>query len=182
MLRTLIIVTLVFVTGACITPCTDGICRDGARASLVVDGECLFDAKVVGKDVFYTGHIMSFGACAAVQMQLSKKCYRRMAVIVAQGLRGMQVNNESVTCTTHIRNTPCGLGEHKWYADSVTRLGSCADIKLLYEDAMEECIREQEDARFWATTLYAILVTIALAVLGACYQCFAISGRAVIYG
>lgn len=154
-------------SSACIAPCADGVCAGGRRASLVVDGECVFDATVRGRDVFYTGHVFGLGVCAAVQKQVSRDCYRAMASVVAEGLRGAPVGNETVACLTHVHNTPCALGEHKWSVESVTRAGTCADLKLMYEDAMEECLREEQDARFWLSFLYVLGVIVVLGALGA---------------
>ena len=139
---------------ACLTPCIDGVCSSGSRASLISDGECVFDATVHSKNVFVTGYIFSLGACAAVQKQVSKKCYKNMASAVAQSLQGMPVANDTLQCVTHIHNTPCALGEHKWYIESTTNVGTCADLKLMYEDVMEACLREKPDARFWLSALY----------------------------
>lgn len=155
---------------SCMTPCIDGVCSKGNRASLVSDGECVFDATVHSKDVFVTGHIFSMGACAAVQKQVSKGCYKNMASVVAEGLQGMPITNETVNCVTHIHNTPCALGEHKWYINSTTKVGTCADLKLLYEDAMEECLREEEDARFWFSFLYIIGLGVGLLLVASIYQ------------
>lgn len=168
----LLLVFSVFAAPAqsCVTPCIDGVCSQGSRASLVSDGDCVFDATVYSKDVFVTGHIFSMGTCAAVQKQVSRNCYKNMASAVAEGLQGMPVANETVQCITHIHNTPCALGEHKWYINSTTKVGTCADLKLLYEDAMEECLREKEDARFWYSILYVIGLFVGIVLVAAICQ------------
>ena len=141
-------------TKSCLTPCTDGVCSRGSRASLISDGECVFDATVHSKDVFVTGYIYSLGTCAVVQKHVSKECYKNMASTVAEGLQGMPVANHTLQCTTHIHATPCTFGEHKWFVKSTTKVGTCADLKLMYEDVMEECLRDRQDARFWLSALY----------------------------
>ena len=141
-------------TKSCLTPCTDGVCSRGSRASLISDGECVFDATVHRRNVFITGHIFSHGTCAAVQQQVSKKCYDNMTSAIAEGTQGMHVAKDTLRCSTHIHNSPCTLEEHKWYIKSSIKVGTCADLKLMYEDVMEACLREKPDARFWLSALY----------------------------
>ena len=100
------------------------------------------------KNVFITGHIFSHGACAAVQQQVSKKCYDNMTSAIAEGTQGMHVAKDTLRCITHIHNSPCTLEEHKWYIKSSIKVGTCADLKLMYEDVMEACLRDKLDGRF----------------------------------
>lgn len=47
----------------------------------------------------------------------------------------------------------------------------CAELVLLYADAMEECLREAPDARFWFSILYWTAIGLGLSILGALSSC-----------
>jgi hypothetical protein len=128
-----------------------------ASASAEVHGH------VYAKTVFATGHLFSWGQCAAVATKVSKDCYKAMPAKVFQRI-GNWTGVEDQMCVTHIHKTPCIYGEMKYTAETFGAV-DCAELVLLYEDAMEECLREDPDARFWLSILYWMAIIVGAAVL-----------------
>jgi hypothetical protein len=127
-----------------------------ASASAEVHGH------VYAKTVFATGHLFSWGQCAAVATQVSKDCYKAMPAKVMQRIGNW--TDDDKTCVTHIHKTPCMYAEMKYTAETFGAV-DCAELVILYEDAMEECLREDPDARFWFSILYWIAIIVGLLVL-----------------
>lgn len=120
---------------------------------------------VYAKNVFATGHLFSWGQCAAVATQVSKDCYKAMPAKVMQRIGNRTNVEEDQTCVTHIHKTPCIYAEMKYTAETFGAV-DCAELVLLYEDAMEECLREDPDARFWFSILYWVAIAVGLTMVG----------------
>lgn len=119
---------------------------------------------VYAKTVFATGHLFSWGQCAAVATKVSKDCYKAMPAKVFQRIGNW--TDDDKTCVTHIRNTQCMYGEMKYTAETFGAV-DCGELVLLFEDAMEECLREDRDARFWFSILYWIAIIVGIIILSA---------------
>lgn len=130
-----------------------------SRASADIHG------KVYAKTVFATGHVFSLGQCAAVATKVSDECYKAMPAKVIQRI-GNSTGVEEQMCVTHIHKTPCIYAEMKYTAETFGAV-DCAELVILYEDAMEECLREDPDARFWFSILYWMAIMVGILVVSA---------------
>jgi hypothetical protein len=151
----------------------DNVCVEHNAASVWSEsGKCIFNAIMKGKDVFYTGHVFSLGVCPAVQLNVGKKCFREMAGSIAVQLGSNATKfDRSAVCKIAPEQTPCMYGSRKF--EFTTEGYNCADIKILADNVVEECIRNDGDGRFWATLAYwmAVFIMPILLVI-CCGMCF----------
>ena len=161
------------VRGGCV-PCApnngSSICTKGWQTSLYQDGECVFDSTVdFKKDVFVTGSVVTWGVCVAVRSKVGESCFKSMAGQVAARLAGSKSGQAIGGCETHMARGPCLIGEAKYTAYTpVSSVADCAVIDILYADAMEECLRNDADGRFWASFAYEIAIWLGLFMLIGC--------------
>lgn len=138
--------------------CPDSICFSNNKASIWSNGECVFNGRVDAKTIFYTGHVFGFGVCPAVQLQVGKKCFRDMAGSIAVQLGNTSRFDLLANCEIVPTDTPCSYSAEKFQFE--TSGYNCADVKILADNAVEECIRNDADGRFWATIGYFMGVLI----------------------
>lgn len=131
---------------------------------LIASARASFEARVVSNTVFATGHVFSLGQCAAVATKVSSDCYHDMPAKVLARLQDTNLTTPH-TCVTHIQKTPCIYGEIKYTATSSGYI-DCAEMVLLYEDAMEDCLRRDADGRFWYSVLYWVAILFGIALVG----------------
>lgn len=122
----------------------------GAHAEVVAGGT--FKATVHKRDVFYTGHILSLGQCAAVATQVRDKCIKDIPRYASRYIAFG--GNATIKCVTQIANTPCVWGEVKYFVETTGNMAGCEQLVLLYEDGMHRCMRQHVDMSFWLSILY----------------------------
>lgn len=90
-----------------------------------------------------------------------------MAGSIAAGLGSNETKfDSSAVCTIAPESTPCVYSAMKF--EFKTEGYNCADIKILADNVVEECLRNDADGRFWATLGYWIAIVIGL---GLCVGC-----------
>ena len=152
--------------------CSDAICFQKNQASITspTTGECIFAAEVKQKDIFWTGHVFGLGVCPAVQLSIGKKCFRDMAGSIAVQLgKNVTMYDRTAVCKIAPYDTPCSYAARKFEFE--TEGYNCAEIKILADNVVEECIRNDADGRFWATLAYwfaVLLVPLFFAFVCGC--------------
>jgi hypothetical protein len=143
--------------------CASDTCVQSNRVSVWKDSICVFDSSTRAKDVFYTGHVFGLGSCPAISLNVGKKCFERISLSIAENLRdGM--GDETSICEIMPHRTPCMYSARKFVVNS--RGADCAAVKILADNAVEECVRNQADGRFWATLAYWMAVLLCIPLIG----------------
>lgn len=136
--------------------CDGDICYEGNRASLWQNGVCMFDSYTTQQDVFSTGHILNLGSCAASSLRVGKRCFDNISASIALNLADSKNLGYDTVCRIVPIKTPCIFNSRKFV---VTATGAeCSVVKSLADNAVEDCLRNKADARFWATLFYLIAV------------------------
>ena len=156
--------------------CNDDICFQKNAVSIwsPTTGDCIFNGQLSTKDVFWTGHVFSLGVCPAVQLQIGDKCFQGMAGSIAVQLSNNATSaakyDINAVCDIFPERTPCSYNAKKFEFKTVGY--DCAEIKILADSVVEQCIRTDADARFWATVGYWIAVfLIPVCFIGLCCGC-----------
>jgi hypothetical protein len=155
----------------------NGVCSKNGRSSLWINNKCVFDSSTNLDYVFYTGEIFSLGACGAVQSQVGRSCFNDISNTVISNLNDVQFVDllgefDNTSCTIYPDKTPCLYSTKKF---SVSARGyECSQLVLLYEEAIDKCLRNKADARFWTTLFYWLGLIIIFGCLVSICGCITI--------
>ena len=157
----------------CLT-CKEDICFGNKRISIWNEGVCIYDSTVAIKNVFYTGHVFSLGVCPAISYNVGKHCFDNIANSISEHLSAFNVTNTNYDKTADCKiipvRSPCLYDASKLQIESYGY--ECSSIKILADNAVEECIRNDSDARFWATFFYWIgVLMIPTCFIAICFGC-----------
>ncbi len=148
--------------------CNNELCIKDRRASLWNNGTCVFDSKNKLENVFITGHIFSLGVCPAVSSKIGKNCFDQISANVAENIASNTNSNfnDDNVCEIFPYGTPC------MYSASLFKISAkgydCGQLKILFENSINECLRNKADRRWWASIGYFIAVLFGLPLILFC--------------